>query len=143
MHRPGWDDYFLTIAAAVSSRADCTRAQHGAVVVKDHRIVATGYNGAPAGRPGCASDGMCPRGQSDVPSLSSYDSGPGMCIAVHAEANALLYSDRAGTEGSTVYITGPPCGGCEKLMMGAGVASAKWLMSGGKVSKRTYNGYFP
>jgi len=125
--RPSWTEYFLAIATAVAARADCTRRKAGAVLVKDHRIVATGYNGAPAGDKGCLSDGACPRGALDhsaVPAYSSYDSGPGACIAVHAEANCLLYADRDKCEGAVLYcVPGVPCAGCEKLIRGAGVAS--------------------
>ena len=79
--------------------------------------MATGYNGAPAGKAGCL-EGACPRAQSDVPSLSGYDN----CISVHAEANALLYADRDKCEGATMYITGKPCSWCQRLMDGAGIA---------------------
>lgn len=124
--RPSWDDYFLSIAQAVAIRADCSRSQVGAVVVKKNRICSTGYNGAPAGEPGCASDGMCPRAFSDVAPLSGYDAGAGSCIAVHAESNALLYADRDKTEGAVVYITRAPCSGCRKLLQAAGVVRVLW-----------------
>lgn len=121
--RPPWDDYYLNIAQAVSQRADCRRRQHGCVLVdQDHRIIGTGYNGAPAGDLGCLA-GACPRGllgYDKVASLSSYDEGPGRCISVHAEANALLYA-RTSCKGATAYITGKPCPGCEKLLRGAGI----------------------
>lgn len=118
--RPGWDAYFLGIAAAVAARADCRRRQVGAVIVKAHRIVATGYNGAPAGRPGCLS-GACPRGLSSTADHPDYETGPGACIAVHAEANALLYADRDRCEGASIYITREPCSWCLKLIDGAGI----------------------
>lgn len=119
--RPDWNQYFLNIAAAVSMRGECTRAQVGAVIVKNRRIVATGYNGAPAGAPSCL-DGACPRASSDVEPGSSYDTGPGACISIHAEANALLYADRDNCEGATLYATHIPCGGCTKLIAGAGIS---------------------
>lgn len=127
--RPGWDEYFLSIARAVATRADCTRRQVGAVIVRDHRIVATGYNGAPSGRPGCLSAGACPRGQlsyHEVALGSSYDAGPGSCIAVHAEANALLYADRDKCEGADLYITSEPCDGCRRLIAAAGIKLVIW-----------------
>ena len=118
--RPGWDEYFIGVAVAVAARADCTRRQGGAVVVDHHhRIVSTGYNGAPAGQPGCLS--ACPRALSNVPPGSSYDTGAGSCIAIHAEANALLYADGARTRGATLYCTDEPCDGCARLIAGAGI----------------------
>lgn len=119
--RPGWDSYFLSGAAWVATRADCRRSLVGAVIVKDHRIVATGYNGAPAGMPGCL-DGHCPRGL--LPAAASggdYDAGMGRCISVHAEANAIVHANRADTLGSTIYITKPPCPTCTKLIAAAGI----------------------
>ncbi|AFQ97345.1 dCMP deaminase [Mycobacterium phage Rebeuca] len=118
-HRPDWDEYFLIIAEAVATRSDCERSKVGAVVVKDRRVRATGYNGAPAGRPGCDT---CPRRLAEaVPGVSSYDSGPTRCVSVHAEANALLYCDREDLIGATLYITRPPCPGCQKLIDAVGI----------------------
>lgn len=125
MIRPTWHAYFLDIARAVSARADCTRAQHGAVITKDNRIVATGYNGAPAGDPGCGT-GSCPRGRlsyEQKPSRGDYSD----CIAVHAEANALLYADRDKCENATIYVTGEPCYDCWKLIRGAGIGMVVYL----------------
>lgn len=126
--RPCWECYFLSIADTVSLRADCRRRQHGAVIVTRNRIVATGYNGAPAGKEGCLA-GACPRGllsYEEVPPLSGYDDGPGRCIAVHAEQNALLYSSWADVEGGTIYITGEPCATCRRLIGGSGLVRAMW-----------------
>lgn len=127
--RPDWDEYFLDIATVVARRADCTRAHHGAVVVDgQHRIVSTGYNGSPAGMPGCLSAGACPRGQLTAEQLGHLAGGyddpqsPGFCISVHAEANALLYAGRGRAAGATIYVTGKPCHGCEKLIRASGIA---------------------
>lgn len=121
--RPDWDTYYLNIAEAVSKRADCTRRQVGALIVKGSRIVSTGYNGAPAKKPGCLTEGACPRGImsfEDIPPGSSYDTGSGSCIALHAEQNAII---RAGLEcyRSTLYITDEPCDGCDRLIQGSGI----------------------
>ncbi|WP_079869764.1 deoxycytidylate deaminase [Mycobacteroides abscessus] len=117
--RPSWDEYFLNIATAVAERSDCDRSKVGAVVVKDRRIRGAGYNGSPAGMPGC---GSCPRRLASVsPGETSYDDGPGRCVAVHAEANALLYCDREDLVGATLYVTREPCYGCEKLITASGV----------------------
>ena|ERR1700691_1319751 len=121
--RPSWDEYFLGIALAVSKRADCSRRQVGAIIVKHHRIVATGYNGAPSGHGGCSA-GYCPRAK-----LENVEPGLGYdnCIAIHAEANALLYADRDNCEGATLYCTDTPCVACWKLIRGSGV---KHVISG-------------
>lgn len=148
--RIGWEAYFMGIAEAVSARADCTRRRIGAVIVdRDNRIISTGYNGAPPGRSGCLSAGACPRGQhyrrDDIESYphggelcacgsawpcllavehgSSYDAGPGTCIAIHAEANSLLFA-RASVEGCTIYVTDVPCDGCSRLLDASGIAKS-------------------
>lgn len=126
---PGWDDYFLGIAAAVSVRGKCTRRQVGCVLVVDRRIIGTGYNGAAPGLPDCL-EGACPRGRQDysqVAPMSDYDQvgAPGFCIAIHAEVNAVLHSTR-DTNGAVAYITDEPCPGCRKVMAAAGIARAVW-----------------
>lgn len=126
--RPGWDTYFLGIAEATSARADCHRRKVGAVLVDEsRRVISAGYNGAPSGVPGCLSGG-CPRGKlsyEQVAGLSDYDSGPGRCVALHAEVNAVLYAARS-TRGATMYINHEPCGPCLRTMAGAGIARAVW-----------------
>ena len=121
--RPDWDDYFLGLAVAVSLRADCRRSQVGCVLVDtDHRVIGTGYNGAVRGDPGCL-EGACPRGllsYDAVAANSNYDTGPGRCISLHAEANALLYA-RTSCQGATAYLTRSPCPTCAKLLRGAGI----------------------
>lgn len=120
--RPPWDAYFLTIATAVSARADCRRAQHGAIIVKGHRIVATGYNGSAAGGGSCLA-GECPRGLKG-PEHAGHERGNhdySDCISLHAEQNAIAYASRSDTEGAWIYITGPPCDMCSKLIRAAGI----------------------
>ena len=124
MPRPTWDEYFLGIAEAVAARSDCERSKVGAVVVKARRIRATGYNGAPSGLRGCSD---CPRRTSQaVPGVSSYSAGETRCVAVHAEANALLYCDREDLVGATLYITREPCPDCSKLVQAAGITDVVW-----------------
>ena len=118
MSRPDWDSYFLNIANAVAARSDCERSRVGAVVVRERRIRSTGYNGAPAGKPGCES---CPRRLSGVAPGSNYSSGAGKCVAVHAEENAIDYCNREDLPGSTLYITRAPCYGCQKLIAATGI----------------------
>jgi len=123
--RPGWHEYFLGIAEAVAQRSDCERSKVGAVVVKDRRIRATGYNGAPSGAPGCAT---CPRRRHPgvAAGSSDYDRGPTRCVAVHAEANALLYCDREDLIGATLYITRAPCAACSKLIEATGITQVAY-----------------
>lgn len=119
MQRPDWDIYFLMIAEAVSARADCTRRKVGAVIFKDNRIVSTGYNGAPAGDPGCL-EGACPRGRlsyEECPPEGSYDN----CIGIHAEANAIIYAGRDKCLNAGIAITREPCSGCMKLIHASGI----------------------
>lgn len=115
--RPSWDVYFEDLAIAVSARADCRRRRVGCVIVDtDHRVIATGYNGAEPGGPSCLA-GECPRGLSGAPRTEDYSD----CVAIHAEANALLFA-RGSCKGATAYVTAKPCDGCAKLLRGAGVA---------------------
>lgn len=125
--RPTWDEWGLGIARAVATRADCSRRQVGAVVLNSqHRVQATGFNGAPPGRTGCLAGG-CPRGLLDTAEpYSSYDSGPGLCISNHAEVNALLHADRSKVEGGTLYVTDKPCVGCARIIANSGVSRVVW-----------------
>ena len=124
--RPDMDRYFMGIALAVRARADCTGNRVGAIIVKDRRIVSTGYNGTPENMPNC-SDGGCHRcaNRADDPSGAGYD----LCICVHAEQNAILAAARFGiaVEGSTLYTTMRPCFGCTKEMLQAHVHAVFYL----------------
>lgn len=121
--RPTWDEWGLELAKAVSLRADCTRRQVGAVLVTwQHRVAATGYNGAPSGLPGCLTADACPRGRSSVAPGSSYDTGAGACIALHAEQNALLRASWADMDGATLYVTDEPCDGCTRMIAGTPIS---------------------
>lgn len=124
-HRQSWDAYFLELARTTATRATCVRRKHGAVIVRDRRIVSTGYNGSPSGFPHCA-DGACPRAFSDAPQGHDYDE----CIAIHAEANALLFSGPLERANATLYCTGAPCFGCAKLIANSGVTEV--VAAGGR-----------
>lgn len=115
---PEKEHKWLEIAEHIGKNfSTCVRRQYGAVIIgKDGRVVSIGYNGAPHGLKHC-SDGGCPRAQTNVPHGSVYDN----CIAVHAEANALLYSDINLRKESILVVNGPPCYGCAKLIAGSGV----------------------
>ncbi len=114
--RQSWDEYFLDLARTASTRATCSRRKHGAVIVQGRRIVSTGYNGGPSGVTHCI-DGGCPRAESPAPQGHDYEA----CIAIHAEANALLFSGPDERDGATLYCTGAPCFGCAKLIANSGV----------------------
>lgn len=124
--RPSWDEWGLAGAAWVATRADCTRRQVGAVLLDSgHRVVATGYNGAPSGEKGCLTASACPRGRAsleEVPSYesgpTSYDTGPGACIALHAEQNVVIRASWDEMDGATLYITDRPCDGCWRTILG-------------------------
>jgi len=109
----------MGIAEAVATRSDCERDKVGAVIVKDRRVRSTGYNGSPAGHPGCQN---CPRRSIPVGSTQSYDN----CVALHAEQNAIIYCNREDMQGATIYVTRMPCITCTKLIMGSGMDVAVW-----------------
>ena len=116
--RPSWDEYFMSIARLVSGRSTCLRRKVGAILVLDRRILATGYNGAPAGLPHCEEDG-CVRERLDVPSGERHE----LCRGIHAEQNAIIQSANYGTgiDGSTIYTTHRPCSVCAKMIINAGI----------------------
>lgn len=116
--RPSWDEYFMSIATQVAERSTCIRRKVGAVVVKDKRMVATGYNGVPTGIMHCAERG-CLRDQLGIPSGERHE----LCRGTHAEQNALLQAARYGTpiEGSIIYVTTQPCIQCAKMLINAGI----------------------
>ncbi|GAB4219529.1 MAG: cytidine/deoxycytidylate deaminase family protein [Candidatus Microgenomates bacterium] len=120
--KPNWDEYFLKIAEVVRSRADCLRRQVGAVIVKDKRILATGYNGTSHGVKNCT-DGGCQRcllrHQGKLKSGEKEES----CICLHAEQNAIIQAAYLGvsTKNSEMYITSNPCSSCAKMIINAGI----------------------
>lgn len=108
--RKSWDDYFLDLANLVSTRSTCDRLHVGAVIVKDKNIIATGYNGSPAGMPHCDEVG--------------HELEGGSCVrTIHAEQNALLQAAKHGhsVEGANLYITHSPCYTCAKLIVTSGI----------------------
>ena len=116
--RPDWNEYFIDIALLVSRRSTCTRRSVGAVLVKDKRILATGYNGAPSGLAHCAEVG-CLRAQQQVPSGQRHE----LCRGLHAEQNAIIQAAFHGISisGATLYCTTVPCSICLKMLINAGI----------------------
>lgn len=124
--RPSWDDYFLAIAVAVSKRADCSRRQIGAILVNsDRRHRGSGYNGGLSKGLSCLA-GECPRAHSNVAPGSSYDTGAGTCIAIHAEQNLILDTTPEERKDGTIYITDTPCDGCLRMLQGSGISRIRW-----------------
>lgn len=115
--RPSWDEYFMEIAKLVSTRATCPRRSVGAIIVKEKRILATGYNGAASGLPHCPPGGP----DNDWP-LGCMKAGH--CIrSLHAEQNAILQAAKIGVpcEGAAIYVTCQPCNMCAKMIINAGI----------------------
>jgi dCMP deaminase len=116
-----WDDRFMQVARLVSAWSSCIRPnrQIGAVIVKDKRIIATGYNGAGSGIDSCASRGYCLREQRGIPSGTMQE----ICYAVHAEQNAIVQAARLGISinQATLYCTHQPCVICAKLIINSGI----------------------
>ena len=116
--RPSWDEYFLEVAGLVAKRATCLRRQVGAVLVKDKKILSTGYNGAPSGLDHCFDIG-CIRQKLKIPSGERHE----LCRGLHAEQNVILQAALYGTStrGSILYITNQPCAICAKMLINAGI----------------------
>ncbi len=118
MGRPSWDEYFMQIARLVSQRSTCLRRQVGAVIVKDKKILSTGYNGAPTGLKHCQQVG-CIREQQGVPSGQRHE----LCRGLHGEQNAIIQAALYGVsiKGSFLYSTHLPCSLCAKMLINAKV----------------------
>ncbi|MCL1880480.1 MAG: cytidine/deoxycytidylate deaminase family protein [Actinomycetia bacterium] len=116
--RPSWDQYFMQIAHLVSTRTTCLRRAVGAVLVRDKRILATGYNGVPKGIEHCLTRG-CLRAELGIPSGEKHE----LCRGVHGEENAILQAAKNGisVDGATCYVTTQPCIMCAKSLINAGV----------------------
>jgi dCMP deaminase len=116
--RPDWDHYFMAIATVVATRGNCCRRQVAAVIVKDQRMISSGYNGTPRGVKNCC-EGGCERCAGDAPSGTSL----GECICCHAEENAITQAayHGIGLRGATLYSTLSPCLTCAKMIINAGI----------------------
>ncbi|MCP4116744.1 MAG: cytidine deaminase [Desulfobacteraceae bacterium] len=116
--RPSWHEYFMGIAGLVATRATCTRRKVGAILVKERRILCSGYNGAPTGIAHCDVAG-CLREQLNVPSGEKHE----LCRGVHAEQNTIIQAAFHGisVRGATLYCTHQPCSICAKMIINAGI----------------------
>src|SRR5512137_2181588 len=116
--RPDWDTYFIDIATVVATRSTCDRASVGAVLVRDKRILTTGFNGSPTGQPHCDEAG--------------HLMVDGHCVrTIHAETNAIIQAALHGvsTKGSTCYVTHMPCLNCTKALINAGIVRLVYSVS--------------
>ncbi len=116
--RPDWDEYFMEMADVVKNRSTCLRRKVGAIIVKDKRILATGYNGAPSNTPHCLDIG-CYRQEMNIPSGERAE----LCRGTHAEQNAMIQAAYHGVsiKGSMMYVTLQPCVLCAKMAINAGI----------------------
>jgi len=116
--RPSWGTYFMNITNLVAERSTCTRRAVGAVLVKDKRILSTGYNGAPSGLKHCREVG-CLREQLGVESGKMHE----LCRGIHAEQNAIIQAAYHGVsvKGAFIYCTNQPCSICARMIINAGI----------------------
>lgn len=125
--RVDWDNYFLEIAKVVSKRSTCIRRKYGAVIVKNNKIISTGYNGSPKGAINCIDSGTCVREVKNIPKGERYE----LCESVHAEQNAIIQASLADMQDGTIYIfgfepsgeiaTSTPCLLCQRMIKNAGI----------------------
>lgn len=116
--RPGWDEYFMSIARMVASRSNCVKRKVGAVIARDRRIISTGYNGTPRGTRNC-NEGGCPRCNSFAQGGTRLDE----CLCSHGEENAITQAAYHGVSvrDGTIYTTFSPCLTCTKMIINAGL----------------------
>lgn len=117
--RPSWDEYFMRMALLASSRSTCLRRSVGAVIVKEKKVLATGYNGAPSGLAHCSEKG-CLREKLKIPSGQRHE----LCRGLHAEQNAIIQAACYGVsiKGASLYVTCYPCSVCAKMIINAGIS---------------------
>ena len=117
--RPTWDEYFASITRQVATRSTCLRRKVGAIIVKEKRILTTGYNGAPRGVRNCLETGKCLREQLGIPSGERHE----ICRGLHAEQNAILQASYYGVQisNSVIYTTNHPCVMCAKMIINCGI----------------------
>ena len=122
--RPSWEIYFMEIAVLVAKRSTCLRRSVGAVVVKDRRMLSTGYNGAPTKVRHCRQTG-CLREQMKVPSGERHE----LCRGIHAEQNAIIQAAFHGVSirDASLYCTNLPCSICAKMIINAGIKVIYYL----------------
>lgn len=134
--RPSKNEYYLDIARAVAARSTCLRRRYGAVLVKNDEIVATGYNGSPRGEINCCDEKECLREKLNIPKGERYE----LCVAIHAEDNAITSAGREKSKDATLYIFGinadgteanpAPCAMCRRKIVNAGIKTVIGCVNG-------------
>lgn len=136
-NRVSKDEYYLKIAESTLERSTCLRRKYGAVIVNNDEIISTGYNGAPRGETNCIDTGVCERERLGVPKGERYE----LCVAVHAEQNAIISAARKDMVGGTIYIVGKevttkeyanpaPCMICRRMLINAGIKRCVGIVDG-------------
>ena len=131
------DMYYLSIAKQVSERSTCLRRKYGAIIVNHDEIISSGYNGAPRGEENCSDRGWCTRELLNIPKGERYE----ICVACHAECNAIISAERSRMIGGTIYIAGTntkdgsdanpaPCAMCRRMIVNAGITECIGLIGG-------------
>lgn len=120
-----WDNRFMDMAKLVATWSSCLRRQVGAVIAKDNRVLATGYNGAPKGVKNCLERHECLRNKLGIESGTRQE----ICYSVHAEQNAIAQAAKLGhsVDGGTIYITHSPCSLCSRIVINAGIKRIVFL----------------
>jgi dCMP deaminase len=137
--RPTWDEYFIEIAKVVSTRSTCLRRCYGAVIVHNNIIISTGFNGSPRGEANCIDQGRCIREELKIPKGERYE----LCVAVHAEQNAIINGDPVKMRGASIYVagfnadnslaSGAPCLLCRRMIRNALINRIVYLNEEGKM----------
>lgn len=145
--RPTKDQYYLNIAMTVATRGTCMRRKFGAIIVKNDKIVSTGYAGAPRGRENCCDRGVCYRMEHNIPSGSRYEA----CRSVHAEMNAIIQASKEEMDGATLYLCGienngsftdaAPCSMCKRVIINAGIETVIARQSNGDIKITPVSSY--
>ena len=125
IQRPSWDQYFMNIAKVVASRSNCMKRKVAAIIVKDKRVISTGYNGTPRGTRNC-NEGGCPR----CNSLASSGTNLEECLCSHGEENAIVQASYHGVslKDAVIYTTFAPCLQCAKMIINSGISEVIYNM---------------
>ena len=142
VERPSKTEYYLGIAEAVSKRSTCLRIRYGSVIVKNDRIISTGYNGAPKDRPNCCDLGECYRKKHNIQHMTRYET----CSSVHSEMNAIIAGTFHEMNGATLYLCGIDvdndeyveadcCMMCRRAIINAGIINVVFRTANGGIKK--------